>query len=81
MLCLNIEFKKDCFHFFLITYDSKCDREKLITTIHKSDKKEFLLMLHNIYGALCDNMYEKLKVRGGEYENTYKDVRCHRDKR
>lgn len=74
MLCLNIEFKKDCSHFFLITYDLNCDRERLITTIHKSDEKEFLIMLHNIYGTLCDNTHTKSKLEGEEREDTYKDI-------
>lgn len=64
MLCLNVEFKNDCFHIFLITYNPECDREKLITTIHKSDEKEFLIMLHNIYSELCDIASKRFSLKG-----------------
>lgn len=74
MLCLNIEFKSDCFHFFLITYDAQSDREKLITTIHRPDEKEFLIMLHNIYSSLCNDAYKKFKHKGEPCENTCKNV-------
>ncbi len=64
MLCLNVEFKNDCFHIFLITYSPECDRERLITTIHKSDEKEFLIMLHNIYSELCNFANKGFSLKG-----------------